>query len=205
MNTKLFCTLALAALSALSAFAQSKEQREALRQWPFTFRVKLLKEDNKIVKDSETGASTTEKAMHWKADVDLKMTNMPEKIEVKAFYLGSKDGELTLFGSDTKDVTLNEKGHASVLIDSPVFKATKAGKNSANNAFGRGIGVGNGTMSGESKKRKGPMGERLEGAAMQLVVNGTIVKTFVSKPIWQKGTWVENPSADDFNPMVHKK
>lgn len=203
MKTKLLFTVALAALTILPSSAQSKEQREQLRQWPFTFRVKVGKVDSKQSKSESGGtwggsSETLEKTMHWTAAVDLRMTNMPEKVEVKTYYIGTRDGELAVLGTDTFPVELNEKGHASVDITSPTVKSTKT-KGGGN--F-RGIGVG--SMQNNNNKQKSQTGERLEGLAAQLLVNDVIVKTYVQKPIWQKGCWANNPTEDDFDPMKNR-
>lgn len=204
MKTKLLITCALSVLSIVSVEAQSKEQREALRQWPVTLRVKVGKEDSKQTKsESGTGIFTSqsvtiEKTKRWTADIDIRQTNMPEKVELKVYYIGLKDGDtLAVLGSDTKAVTFNEKGHCSIELTSPTFSMTKQKRKKTISSFQN--------SSTNREKPKDETGERLEGAAMQLLVNGTIVKTFVSKPIWLKGTWVDNPTADDFNPMVRKK
>lgn len=204
MKIKLIFALAVAALSVFDSSAQSKEQREQLHQWPFTFRVKVGKDDSKQSK-SESGGTfggTTEileKTMHWSAAVDLKLTNMPEKVEVKAYYIGTKDNELHVFGSDTLPVTLNEKGHAVVEITSPTVRQVKSKGGRGN---GRGIGINNNRNNDSDKKSSGV--ERLEGLAAQLVVNDVIVRTYAQKPIWLKGCWADNPTETEFDPMKNK-
>lgn len=203
MKIQLFFAVALAAFSVFECPAQSKEQREQLHQWPFTFRVKVGKVDSKQSKSESGGtfggnSEVLEKTMHWSAAVDLKMTNMPEKIEIKAYYIGTKDNELYVFGSDTLPVTLNEKGHAVVEITSPTVRQVK---NKGGRGNSRGIGVMNNRTDSE-KKSSGV--ERLEGLAAQLVVNDVIIRTYAQKPIWLKGCWTDNPTENEFDPMKNR-
>lgn len=202
MNSKLFLIVALAALTTLPTFAQSKEQREAARQWPITLRVKVGKEDSKQSKirpQNGIGPEKTviEKIKRWTAEVDIRQTNMPEKVELRSFYIGQRNGEMAILGKDVAPVEFNAKGHAVIEITSPTCTITKAAKGGNR----RGIGIGN--MGNQNKQSD--TGDRLEGLAAQLVVDGTIIKTFVSKPIWANGAWEESPDEDAFNPMKRNK
>lgn len=195
---KAILVLFTAVLVSLSGFSQSKEQREAANKWPLTFKVAAGKNESKSHKDtkgkssgrSSTQVKTTERKMNWTAKVDCRSTNFTEKVEIKAYYIGTEDGDFAIIGTDKYPVQFDEKGRATVELSSPTAKLVKTTKRT---------GGRRGRMEKEVK------GERINGLVAQLVVNGTIVKTFTSQPSWAKGAWASDLSEADLRPGAGKK
>ena len=138
--TTLLSLCLLTALGSLSgsAFAQSKEQREAAKQHPFTLRVNAEQDDSKMTKgkgkggrSSRTQVKTTEKTKHWTAQLSSPSTNVTAKAELKAFYIGTSDNEFAIIGTDKFPVEFNEKGRATIEITSPTAKLVKTTKQKA--------------------------------------------------------------------------
>lgn len=185
------CTAAVA-FGAITLSAQSKEQREAAKEHPFTLRVAQGKTEAKNLKDPESkggGKSqteTTEKTMHWTAQVAGKSTNVTEKVELKVHYVGLHDGAFAIIDSSTLPVEFNEKGRAQVEITSPAVRLTKK------------------TVRKGRSTEKTTEGDRINGIVVQLLADGTIVKTFVSQPAWAKGAWEPDLSEEHLKPGARK-
>lgn len=198
-HTIVFPLCLLTALASLSgsAFAQSKEQREAAKQYPFTLRVNAGQDDSKITKgkgkggrSSRTQVKTTEKTKHWTAQISSPSTNVTAKVELKAFYIGTSDNKFAIIGSDKFPVAFNEKGRATVEITSPTAKLVKTTKQKGGRR--------------NPKTEKIVTGERINGVVVQLIAEGTIVKTFVTQSTWAKGAWSDHLSEEDLKPNGKK-
>lgn len=195
------CLIPLLAVAfvTLSVHAQSKEQREAAKQWPLTLRITPGKNESKSHKNQDqknsgrrtrTQVKTMEKTLHWVAKIDCHSTNFTEKVEIKAYHIGTDDGKFSILGTDRMPVRFDEKGRAEMEIASPTARLVKKT-----------------TRSGGRRGRitKEVTGDRVNGLVAQLLVNGTIVKTFVSQPAWAKGAWAADLSEDDLRPGGAKR
>ena len=198
-HTPSFSFTLLAAWTILcgSALAQSKEQREAAKQYPFTLRVNAEQDDSKMSKSAGKGGrngrsqtKTTEKTKHWTAQISSPSTNVTAKVELKAYYVGTSDNEFSIIGSDKFPVEFNEKGRATVEITSPTAKLVKTTKHKGGRR--------------NPKTEKIVTGERINGIVIQLLAEGTIVKTYVSQPTWAKGAWAEHLTEDELLPNAKK-
>ena len=186
-----------ATLAPPTLLAQSKEQREAAKQYPFTLRVNAGQDDSKMSKSAGKGGrngrsqtKTTEKIKHWTAQVSSPSTNVTAKVELKAYYIGTSDNEFSIIGSDKFPVAFNEKGRATVEITSPTAKLVKTTRQKGGRR--------------NPKTEKIVTGERINGVVVQLIAEGTIVKTFVTQSTWAKGAWSDSLSEEDLKPNGKK-
>ena len=184
MRTLLTVVLTLTLVSG--SLAQSKEQREAAKDCPLVLRVTAETGDSKSTKSGKGGGSkatsvkTMEKRMKWQAVVSSSNPSFAEKVELKAFYVGSHDGDVEILGKDTHPVEFTD-GKCVVDLVSPTAKLVKK-------TIRKGGGGGR-RRGGNVQTKTETSGDRINGLVLQLCVNGIAVKTFASKPNWAKAAW----------------
>lgn len=171
--------LSIAMILGSLVFAQSAEQRAIAKEVPLQLRVKEVKATLPPSAKSNTAKKSTKekvkvKKMAWQATISGGSTNLTRKIELKAYYVGQQEGELDFLKTDTKPIEFESSGKAQILLESPVTKLVKTDKGSS--------------------------GDRIDGLIAQLLVDGTVIRTFASKPVWAKVAWQTELKSEDLLP-----
>ena len=111
--------------------------------------------------------------LKWLAEVRVR-ENRPEKLELKAYYIGEADGGKTIkqLGTDSKVLELDKNGRASVELASPTTRLTKSRTSSSS---------GN---SGFRSTKKRISGERVIGCVLQVFADGEFLKGWSSDSRW---------------------
>lgn len=119
-------------------------------------------------------SKTITRNLKWLAEVRIR-ENRPEKLELKAYYIGEADGGKTikqLGGTESKILALDKNGRASVELTSPTTRLTKSRSTSSS---------GN---SGFRSTKKRISGERVIGCVVQLFADGEFLKGWSSDSRW---------------------
>lgn len=187
--------ICISAFISAPALAQSKEQREAAKDHPFTLRVNAGQDESKRSSKSKGGRNrsqtkSVEKVKHWTAEITSPTTNITEKIELRAYYIGTEDGAFAIIGKDKYPVAFSDKGRATVEIASPVAKLVRTTKQVGSRR--------------NNHTEKTTTGERINGLVLQLWVDGTIVKTYASQSAWAKAAWTPDLSEEHLKPNASK-
>ena len=126
---------------------------------------------------SNTGTKTIERNLKWLVEVRFR-EQKPEKTEVKVYYIGYGDGGKTLkqLGQETKSLTLDKNGRASVEVTSPTTKLRKTRTQQSSSSGGR--------SSGFTSVKSTTSGERVSGCVVQLFGDGEILKSYASDSRW---------------------
>ena len=120
-------------------------------------------------------SKTITRNLKWLAEVRIR-ENRPEKLELKAYYIGEADGGKTikqLGGTDSKVLELDKNGRVSVELTSPTTRLTKSRTSSSSS--------GN---SGFRSTKKRVSGERVIGCVVQLFADGEFLKGWSSDSRW---------------------
>lgn len=169
----LFC------LAASCAFAAAKKLPEC------TFTVTPRGGDSQVSKrggglirsisamSNNNQSKTITRNLKWLAEVRIR-ENRPEKLELKAYYIGEADGGKTIkqLGTESKALDLDKNGRASVELNSPTTRLTKSRSTSSS---------GN---SGFRSTKKHISGERVVGCVVQLFADGEFLKGWSSDSRW---------------------
>ena len=124
-----------------------------------------------------TGTKTIERNMKWLVEVRFR-DQQPDKTEVKAYYIGYGDGGKTLkqLGQETKALTLDKNGRASVELTSPTTKLRKTRTRQSSSSGGR--------SSGFTSVKSTSSGERIAGCIVQLFGDGEMLESYTSDSRW---------------------
>ena len=120
-------------------------------------------------------SKTITRNLKWLAEVRIR-ENRPEKLELKAYYIGEADGGKTikqLGGTDSKVLELDKNGRVSVELTSPTTRLTKSRTSSSSS----------GNSSFRSTKKR-VSGERVIGCVVQLFADGEFLKGWSSDSRW---------------------
>ena len=123
---------------------------------------------------SRSSSKTITRSLKWLAEVRVR-ENRPEKLELKAYYIGEADGGKTikqLGGTESKVLALDKNGRASVELTSPTTTLTKSRTTSSS---------GNHSLR---STRKRISGERVTGCVVQLFADGEFLKGWSSDSRW---------------------
>ena len=125
-------------------------------------------------RSSNNTSKTITRNLKWLAEVRIR-ENRPEKLELKAYYIGEVDGGKSIkqLGAGTHPLELDKNGRASVELESPTtrLRKTRTTSSSSGNAGFR-----------STKKRIS--GERVTGCVLQLFADGEFVKGWASDSRW---------------------
>ena len=145
---------------------------------------------------SNTGSKTITRSLKWGVETRFR-EDRPEKLELKAFYLGNNDkNKLIQLGSETKTLTLDKNGRASIELTSPTTRLTKSRTTSTS----RHCGGSNGFRSTKTTTR----GERVTGCVLQLYADGKLVKSWSSDSRWANEAKNEAFSIENLNKSSRK-
>ena len=126
---------------------------------------------------SNTGTKTIERNLKWLAEVRFR-EEKPDKTEVKVYYIGYGNGGKTLMqlGQDTKALTLDKNGRASVELTSPTTRLRKTRTQQSSSSCGR--------SSGFRSVKSTTSGERVSGCVVQLFGDGELLKSYTTDSRW---------------------
>lgn len=126
---------------------------------------------------SNTGTKTIERNLKWLVEVRFR-EEKPDKTEVKVYYLGYGDGgkTLTQLGQESKALTLDKNGRASVELTSPTTRLRKTRTRQSSSSGGR--------SSGFTSVKSTTSGERVSGCVVQLFGDGELLKSYTSDSRW---------------------
>ena len=172
--------LLLVALAASCALAGAKKLPEC------TFTVSPRGGDSQISKSggglirsmnsmsNNSQSKTITRNLKWLAEVRIR-ENRPEKLELKAYYIGEVNGGQSVrqLGTEAKVLELDKNGRASVELTSPTTRLTKSRTSSSSS--------GN---SGFRSTKKRISGERVVGCVVQLFADGELLKSWSSDSRW---------------------
>ena len=118
-------------------------------------------------------SKTITRNLKWLAEVRIR-ENRPEKLELKAYYIGEVNGGQSIkqLGTESKTLELDKNGRASVELTSPTTRLTKSRTSSSS---------GN---SGFRSTKKRISGERVVGCVVQLFADGEFLKGWSSDSRW---------------------
>lgn len=183
MNRFVICCLLCAAVLAPSAAATAKQA--FLKVSPLAGESKTSgSNDGKLLTGrslntrSRSSTKTITRNLRWKCEVRYRGEDLPEKVEVRAFYIGCEADDNTprILGQEVKNLTLDQGGKASVELESPTVKLTKTRSAS-----------GTGARSGRVAKTKSTTsGQRMLGCVIQLFEEGELVKSYSSVSQWER-------------------
>lgn len=124
---------------------------------------------------SNTGSKTIQRSLKWLAEVRFRNLK-PEKLELKAYYIGYGDGGKTLkqLSNETHKLELDKDGRASVELDSPMTRLTKTRSRTTSSS----------RSGGFSSIKKTTSGERVTGCVVQVFADGQMVKSWSSDSRW---------------------
>jgi len=205
MNTKIILSLTVAVLTAISALADdTKEPPKKLPECSLTVSPKpgkssVSKSHSGIITScnslgSNNGSKTITRSLKWGVETRFR-EDRPEKLEVKAFYLGVNDkNKIVQLGSETKALTLDKNGRADVELTSPTTRLTKS-RTTTSTSRGGCCRRSSGLRSTKTTTR----GERVTGCVVQLYADGQLVKTWTSDARWAAEAKNENFSVDNLN------
>lgn len=126
---------------------------------------------------SGTGSKTVVRSLKWGVETRFR-ENRPEKLELKAFYLGyNEKNTLIQLGTETKTLELDKNGRASVELTSPTTRLTKSRTVSSSHSCG-------GRSSGFRSTKSTTRGERVTGCVVQLFADGQLAKSWCSDSRW---------------------
>ena len=141
---------------------------------------------------SQNTSKTITRNMKWNCEVRYRGKRRPEKLEVKAWYIGYEgtDTKPKVLGKDTKVLKLDEAGKASVEIESPTVRLSKSRTSSGST----------GGHAGHIAKTKSTVrGQRMAGCVVQLWEDGKLVKSYASMSQWDRAAKDENFSEATLN------
>ncbi len=125
---------------------------------------------------SGAGTKTVRRSLKWGVSVRFR-EDRPEKVELKAFYLAYSDGNaIAQLGTETKTLTLDKNGRASVELTSPTTRLTRSRTVSTSRSTGGGPGF--------RSTRTTTRGERVAGCVLQLYADGRLAKSWTSDSRW---------------------
>ena len=176
MRRAFFLLLAFASFAALGAAKKLPE---------CTFTVTPRGGDSQISKSggglirsisatsNNNQSKTITRNLKWLAEVRIR-ENRPEKLELKAYYIGEVNGGQSIkqLGTESKVLELDKNGRASVELTSPTTRLTKSRTSSSS---------GN---SGFRSTKKRISGERVIGCVMQVFADGEFLKGWSSDSRW---------------------
>ena len=118
-------------------------------------------------------SKTITRNLKWLAEVRIR-ENRPEKLELKAYYIGEVNGGQSIkqLGTEAKVLELDKNGRASVELTSPTTRLTKSRTSSSS---------GN---SGFRSTKKRISGERVIGCVLQVFADGEFLKGWSSDSRW---------------------
>ena len=130
------------------------------------------------ISTSQNTSKTITRNMKWNCEVRYRGKERPEKVEVRAFYIGyeAKSMNPKILGKAVKQLTLDENGKASVELESPTVKLQK---NRVSSGF-----RGNSGRIRSSKSTTS--GQRMAGCVVQLWEDGELVKSYSSMSQWER-------------------
>ena len=198
------CLTLLAALVLLTATAAETPKAPKVKPPECSFTVTPKPGDSHVAKSgtsrliqnnssfgSNTGSKTITRNLRWTVETRFR-EDRPEKLELKAFYLGTDEkNKIVKLGEETKKLELDKNGRASVDLTSPTTKLTK----SRTTSISRHAGGGAGFRSTKSTTR----GERVTGCVLRLFADDRLVKTWTSDPRWATEAKAETFSVDNLN------
>ena len=169
----------LVVFAAFAAFGAAKKLPEC------TFTVTPRGGDSQISKSggglirsmsatsNNNQSKTITRNLKWLAEVRIR-ENRPEKLELKAYYIGEVNGGQSIkqLGTESKTLELDKNGRASVELTSPTTRLTKSRTSSSS---------GN---SGFRSTKKRISGERVIGCVLQVFADGEFLKGWSSDSRW---------------------
>lgn len=136
---------------------------------------------------SQSMSKTVRRNMKWNCEVRYRGVSRPEKVEIRAFYIGYEGKSMTpkILGKDVKSLTVDANGKASVEIESPTVTMQRT-------RTGGGLTGYSGRISSSSSTTTG---QRMAGCVVQLWEDGALVKSYASMSQWE--TAAKNPEFSD--------
>jgi len=167
MKKALFLTI-LAAAMTLFADGTAPAYSCSLRVDRPTMERKKPKETKKS-KETKEVTNTT---MKWPVKVSFSGKEIPTKIELRSCFIGTRDGKPAIIGESKTDVKLDNTNAFKTTIASPSVQLTEITKQSGGRR--------------NRKTTKETSGDRIMGCVVQLVVDDKVVRSYASRPIWEK-------------------
>jgi len=125
---------------------------------------------------SNSGTKTITRNLKWRVETRIR-ENRPEKLELRAFYLGISDKNKTVqLGTEKKPLELDKNGRASVELTSPTTRLTRSRTTSGSSSSS-----GN---AGFRSTKSTTSGNRVTGCVLQLFADGALVKSWASDSRW---------------------
>ena len=142
------------------------------------------------INTSQSSSKTITRNMKWNCEVRYRGKPRPEKVEVRVFYIGYEANKMTpkILGKDTKSLTLDENGKASVELESPTVKLSKTRTGGGTSGYGR-----------ISKTKSTSSGQRMAGCVVQLWEGTELVKSYASMSQWERAAKEKDFSDESLN------
>lgn len=185
---KVFRIFALCAFAALlSATAVGAEDWQAfLKVTPRGSETMTNKRGGGFIRpssnSSRSSSRTLKQNMKWLAEVRYCGKNLPEKSELRVYYIGYRDASMkpVILKTEKHAITLSETGTCTQDLISPTTRVTKSRSRSSNGS------------RGFTKSTSTTRGERIAGCIVQLLADGKVVRVWTSNSTWAKLAW-EDP------------
>lgn len=183
-NVWIFLLIVFAAAHAVAALGPNDTQA-FLKVSPLAGLSQTTKSGGNVGLSRHSSITTTQNTsktisrnMKWNCEVRYRGKTRPEKVEVRAFYIGYDAKSMTpkILGKDVKTLTLDENGKASVEIESPTVKLEKR----------RTSGGFRGNSGHILSSKSTTSGQRMAGCVVQLWENGELVKSYASMSQWER-------------------
>lgn len=176
------CIALLIVFAAGFVMAGSDDVQAFLKVSPLGGETKTTKSGGSkgLIRSTPTSTQNTSKSvsrnMKWNCEVRYRGEPRPEKVEVKVFYIGYEGKEMTakVLGKDTKSLTLDANGKASVELESPTVTFSKSRTSSGST----------GRSGSIAKTRTTVRGKRIAGCVVQLWDGSEMVKSYSSMSQW---------------------
>lgn len=182
---RIFTLCAFAAL--LSATAVGEEDWQAfLKVTPRGSETTTNKRGGGLIRpssnSSRSSSRTLKQNMKWLAEVRYRGKNLPEKSELRVYYIGYRDASMkpVILKTEKHALKLSETGTCTQDLVSPTTRITKSRSRSS------------GGSRGFTKSTSTTRGERIAGCVVQLLADGKIVRVWTSNSTWAKLAW-EDP------------
>jgi hypothetical protein len=134
---------------------------------------------------SNTGSKTVKRNMKWRAEVRIR-GERPQEAKLKVYYLAyDQRNRIKELKKEEHSLSLDKNNRAELSLVSPMTSYTKSRTRSSGNS------------RGFSSIRSTVRGERIAGAAIQLFVDGALVKSWVSDSRWEKSAEKDPFSVDE--------
>ena len=127
---------------------------------------------------------TTSRSVSWPVTVSFSGKSLPAagSVKLECYFIGATDGRTVFLGEKkTIPVVLDEKGVFKTDVTSPTEKLVRTKTITSTRGRGRGRRRG-----GSTSVKSDTKGSRVTGCIIQLVINDSVEKSFVSNSNWSK-------------------